>query len=241
MQAGRSHAVFATTRWSLVQAAGDGVSPEAVAALNTLANTYWYPLYAFARRSGCTPNDAEDLTQGYFARLIDRNGLGDVRSDRGRFRGFLLASFKHFMADEWKKGRRQKRGGGVEQISLDAGEAEDRYGLEPVEIRDAERLFQRRWAMTILDRALGRLEAEFVASERSRVFHELRPFLVGDSTGTYAEAARALNTSEAAIKMTVSRLRQRARVIIRDEIAQTVSTPAEVDEEFRALLEALRS
>ena len=222
-------------------AAGRIDSAQSAEALQKLCLAYWYPLYAYARRTGQVPADAEDVTQGFFARLLERDYLADVARERGRFRSFLLASFKHFQNDEWKSARRQKRGGGLDHLSMDAQTAEERYRLEPADPLDAERLFQRRWAMTILDQALERLETELAAVGRQKVFVRLQDFLVGNDTdGTYAEAAHDLNSSEAAVKMTVSRLRKRARELIRDEIAQTVSTAAEVEEEYRALIESLR-
>jgi RNA polymerase sigma-70 factor (ECF subfamily) len=234
--------IFTTTHWSLVQAAGGEVSTDALAALETLSRAYWYPLYAFARRSGCSTADAEDLTQGFFAKLIEKSYLAQASRERGRFRSFLLASFKHYLHDDWKSAQRQKRGGAQEHVSIDAQQAEERYRWEPADQMDAERLYQRRWAMTVLDNALRRLEAELTEAGRQPVFARLQGLLVGDrGETTYADAARDLDTTEAAVKMTVSRLRQRARDLIRDEIAQTVCTAAEVDEEFRALLDALRS
>ncbi len=242
MSAATNQPTFATTHWSAVRAAGGTTSPHALAALEILARAYWYPLYAFARRMGREPADAADLTQGFFERLIERDSLAAASRERGRFRTFLLTAFRHFMADEWKAARREKRGGGAVVVSIDANSGEERYRVEPADRFDAEQLYQRRWAMTILDQALARLESELRAVGRVDVFSALQGFLVGERGGpTYAEVARRLGTSEAAVKMTVSRLRQRARELIRDQIAQTVSTPAEVDEEYAALIASLRS
>lgn len=233
---------FATTHWSALRAVGGTTSPRSKAAFETLAQTYWYPLYAFARRMGHSPADAADLTQGLFERLIESDSLSTVSRERGRFRTFLLTAFQRFMADERKAARRAKRGGGATVISIDANSGEERYRVEPADQYDAEQLYQRRWAMTILDQALARLESELRGAGRSRIYSALQGFLIGDRDGpAYAEVARRLGTSEAAVKMTVSRLRQRARELIRDQIAQTVSTPAEVDQEYAALIAALRS
>lgn len=232
---------FGTTHWSAVRLAGGGSTPDGKAALAELCRRYWHPLYGYARRAGCSPEDAEDVTQGFFERLIAKNYLAAANQDRGRFRAFLLASFKHYWSDQRKAAQRQKRGGHCEHINFDAAQAEERYQLESPGSMDADRLFQRRWALTLLEHAFRRLESEMVADGRQKVFARLQLFLIGaPEDSTYAQAASELAMTEGAVKMTVSRLRRRARELIRDEIAQTVTTGAEVDEEYRALLEALR-
>lgn len=233
---------FPTTHWTHVLAAGGSTSPQGRAALESLAHTYWYPLYAFARRGGQNPEDAADSTQGFFAALLHRQTLAGADPLRGRFRSYLLTAFKHFMADAWKASQRQKRSPGSEPIPIDVVTEETRYQFEPAHELDAERLFQRRCAIALLDRAFARLEKEFTEAKRGPVFEVLREYLAGDrSSGTYAEAARVLLTTEGAIKVTVSRMRRRMRELIRDEIARTVATPAEIDDEYRALIDALRA
>ncbi len=232
--------IFGTTHWSVVQRAGGASESQAANALEQLCRTYWYPLYAYVRRQGRRPEEAQDLTQGFFAQLLAHESMQKVRRERGRFRSFLLASMNHFLADEWDRAHRQKRGGLNEHISFDAEEAESRYRIEPVDRFDPGRLYERRWAMTVLDNALARLEHECSMSEPGR-WAKLKPFLVGEKAGqTYAEVGGELGMTEAAVKMTVSRLRQRCRILLREEIAQTVSDAAEVEEEYSALLEALR-
>jgi RNA polymerase sigma factor (sigma-70 family) len=217
-----------------------GDDSRATSALEQLCRTYWYPLYAYVRRQGRGPEEAQDLTQAFLAQLLAQGSLGQVNRQEGRFRSFLLASMNHFLADDWDRAHRQKRGGGAASIPLDALEAEDRYRFEPVDRLDASQIFDRRWAMTILERALEQLQKEF--AERPRVFQALRGFLTGDNEGrTSGDAAGELGMTEEAVRATVSRMRKRCRQLVRQEIASTVASLSDVEEEHRALLAALRS
>jgi RNA polymerase sigma-70 factor (ECF subfamily) len=208
--------------------------------LETLCRTYWYPLYAHVRRRGYSPEDAQDLTQEFFARLLAKHWLSTADRSRGRFRTFLLGVFSHFLANEWHRARCEKRGGGQVVFSLDGVTAEERYSLEPVDLADAARLYERRWALTLLDRVLERLRKEFAAAGKPESFDQLQPLLLREKTDqTYAALASVLETTEAALKMTVSRMRRRYRELFLEEIAQTVSTPEEVDQEVRYLRNVL--
>jgi RNA polymerase sigma factor (sigma-70 family) len=225
---------FTTTHWSVVLAAGQTGSPQASAALEQLCRVYWYPLYAYARRQGNTPQDAEDLTQEFFTRFLESHALRAVSPQRGRFRSLLLASLNHFLTNEWKKAATLKRGGGISFLSLDQAAAEDRYRLEPVNDLTPENIFERRWALTLLDQVLTRLRDECAADGKAQLFDRLRGFLSNTSDpGSYAEVAAQLGTSEAAARQAVRRLRQRYRELMRAEIAQTVGSPQEIDEEIR--------
>ena len=224
---------FPTTQWNLVLIAGEGCSPESQEALATLCGTYWYPLYAFVRRQGYTPDEAQDLTQGYFARLLERRYLGDYRRERGRFRTFLLTSLKHFLSDERDRTHARKRGGGVSQLSFDAliQTGEHRYSLEPRSDLTPEKIFERQWALATLDQVLSRVRAE------CEQFDHLKNFLVGDEGKIpYRQLGAALNTTEGALRVTVHRLRRRFKEILREQISHTVSDPAEVQEEIRYLM-----
>ena len=231
--------LFTTTHWSVVLAAGQPDAPQAGEALEKLCRTYWYPLYAYVRREGYDPLDAQDLTQGFFARLLARNDLGQVGSQKGKFRSFLLAALRHFLSDQRDRARAAKRGGGAEVLSLDAQAAEQRYRLEPVDRMDAEKIFERRWAMTLLERALARLRDEAVVAGKAEWFERLRDFVAGDSEVSCREAAVQLGQTESAVKSAVHRLRQRYRGLVREEIAQTVADPAEIEAEIRYLIAAL--
>jgi len=240
-QAASPDAVFATTHWSVVLTAGQGEEEARGAALEKLCRTYWYPLYAYARRCGNAPADAEDLTQGLFERLLSRGALAEVAPERGRFRSFLLACFNHHASDERDRARRLKRGGKREFISLDALDAEDRYRHEPIDKFDPEKLFERRWALTALERVLNRLKGELTAAGKEKLFAHLQAFVTSDGgTVRQAEIAERLGLSENAVAVAVHRLRQRYRELLREEVAQTVADPAEVDEEMRHLRAALR-
>jgi len=234
--ASASRGVFATTHWTVVLSAGQTESPQAAAALEKLCRVYWYPLYAYVRRQGNTPQDAEDLTQEFFARFLESRALLTVTPERGRFRSLLLASLNHFLINEWKKASTLKRGRGISIISLDQAAAEDRYRLEPVDELTPEKIFERRWALTLLDQVLTQLRDECVADGKAKLFDALRGFLTEPSnTASYAEVAAQLETSEHAARQAVRRLRQRYRELMRAEIAQTVSSPQEIDEEIRHL------
>ncbi|MBI3880403.1 MAG: sigma-70 family RNA polymerase sigma factor [Verrucomicrobia bacterium] len=237
-----SHGQFAETRWSMVLAARrGGDSSRAGDALAKLCQAYWYPLYAFVRRQGHAPHDAQDLTQEFFARLLEKNWLADVDRAKGRFRSFLLAALKHFLANEWDKSKALKRGGGIHNfISLDAESAESRYAMEPADAVTADKLYERRWALTLLDTTLARLRAEFVADGKAKQFDELKFTLTGGRGETpYSELAAKFGMSEGAVKVSVHRLRQRYREVLRAQIAETVATAAEVEEELRHLFAAL--
>jgi len=223
-----------------VLAAGHSSSAAAREALERLCRAYWYPLYIHVRRRGYSAQDAQDLTQEFFARLLAKHWLSMADPRRGRFRTFLLAALDHFLANEWDRARCVKRGGGRPVFSIDAPDAEARYRLEPMDCADAGRLYDRRWALTMLDRVLVRLQQEFAAAGRSARFEQLQPLLLGEKTGqTYAALAAAWETTEAAIKMSVSRMRRRYRELFMEEIAQTVSSPEEIEQELGHLRLAL--
>jgi RNA polymerase sigma-70 factor (ECF subfamily) len=233
---------FATTHWSLVLAAADTQSPQAKKALETLCRAYWYPLYAYVRRKGYDVHSAQDLIQEFFARLLARNYLSVADRNRGKFRSFLLASLEHFLAREWTKGHAQKRGGGQAVLSLDGADAENRYLLEPAHELTPDKIFDRRWATTLLDQAMSQLRRECLDSGKGELFATVQSSLIGEKgDASYAEISLALNKSEGAIKVAVHRLRQRYGELVRAEIAQTVTTPEEVDEELNYLFSVLRS
>jgi DNA-directed RNA polymerase specialized sigma24 family protein len=231
---------FPTTHWSMVLAAGRRSSPEAVAALQRLCLSYWYPLYAYVRRRGYHAHDSEDLIQGFFTYLLSGNDLARLDPARGRFRSFLLASLNHFLANEWRQSHRLKRGGNRAILSLDTANAETRYGVEPADEMTPEKVFEYQWAVALLDQTLARLRIEYEHRGKQALFDRLKGFLVGDEAAPhYADLAHQLSLSEAAIKMSVHRLRQRYRQILLEEIAQTVAGPSEVEEELNHLFTAL--
>jgi RNA polymerase sigma-70 factor (ECF subfamily) len=233
-------AQFATTHWSLVLEARGG-SPQAEAALEVLCGRYWYPIYAFLRRRGSFPEDASDLTQDFFATLLEKEYLDDVDRQKGRFRTFLLTAVSRFAAKAYERDRAQKRGGGRKLISLDVSQGESRYQHEPVDNWSPEKIFARRWALTILDAALARLRKDHEESGRTALFEALKVYLTGDSGAPpLAEVGRRLSMTEGAVKVAVHRLRERYRQALREEISQTVAEPADVEDELLALSAALR-
>lgn len=231
---------FTTTHWSVVVAAGRNHSTHAKAALENLCQTYWYPLYAFVRRHGRSPHDAQDLVQSFFAACIAKNYLAGASREKGRFRSFLLLALKRFLANEWDKARAQKRGGPHASLSLDSLTSEERYALEPAEHLTPDKLFDRRWALTVLETVLKRLREEQLHAGRIGAFEQLKDCLTSGGRGTpYAELAARLGVSEGSVKVSVHRLRQRYRALLTEEIANTVSSPEEIEEERRHLLAAL--
>jgi RNA polymerase sigma factor (sigma-70 family) len=235
-----SAARFPPTRWSLVAAAAEPASGESRAALEVLCRASWLPLYAFARRSGSAPEAAEDLVQGFFAALLEKGYLAEADRERGRFRTFLLAAFRHHVSRERERERAQKRGGGVRTLALDMASGERLYLAEPADERTPERLFERRWALLLLERALEGLRQNYGGMEKSEVFETLRPFLVGgEPASPLADVGARLGLSEGAVKVALHRLRRRYRDTLRAAIAETVAHPAEIDDEIRHLLGAL--
>jgi len=231
---------FVPTRWTVVLSASDTGSPDAGAALESLCQTYWYPLYAYARRLGQAPHDAQDLTQEFFARLLEKHWLANADREKGRFRSFLLIAFKRFLANEWDRARAQKRGGQAAHLPLDTSLAESRYETEPPAGLPADRLYERRWALTLLDQTMARLRGEFEQSGHVPEFEQLKRFLTADkSTIAYADVARDLGLSAGAARVAVHRLRRRFREVFREEVTHTVAAAEEVDEELRHLLAAL--
>jgi RNA polymerase sigma-70 factor (ECF subfamily) len=231
---------FCTTHWSVVLLAGEEPSTQAAEALEKLCLTYWYPLYAYTRRLGYDPPDAQDLTQGFFARLLEKGALQSVERRKGKFRSFLLASLNHFLANERDRARAAKRGGGQIPVPLDADQAEDRYRQEPHSDLTPERIFERQWALAVLARALDRLGDEFSGTGRAQHFALLKSFLTSETTdGAYAAAAAQLNVSSGYVAVTVHRMRQRYRELVRAEVADTVASPGEIDDEMRSLFAAL--
>lgn len=224
----------------MVVAAGECDSPDGRQALSTLCGRYWSPLYSYVRRSGYSIHDAQDLTQQFFLRVLDKEYLAAADRQRGRFRSFLLGALKHFLANERKAARAQKRGGGRMPFSLDYTVAEATYQAEPVDQLTPEHLFERSWALLVLDQVLLRLEEEYAARGKTEDFQRLKPLLTADPDAQpYRQVADELGTNEAAVKMTVHRLRRRYRELLREEIAQTVVDPADVDEELKQLFEIL--
>jgi RNA polymerase sigma-70 factor (ECF subfamily) len=231
---------FEHTRWSIVLAAQNtDDTTRARDALGKLCGTYWYPLYAFVRRAGTSPHDAQDLTQEFFARLLEKNWLEAVDREKGKFRSWLLAAMKNFLAKEWRDAHRMKRGGEAAAVSLDADSAEERYGREPADNVTPEQIYDRRWAFDLLDRGLARLETDFAAAGKAAQFAALKFCLSGEKV-PLAEVAAQLGTSEGAVKVAVHRLRERYRELIREEIAETVAKSADVDAELAELFAALR-
>jgi len=229
-----------TTRWSVVLSAGDKGSPHADTALEALCRAYWYPLYAYARRRGQTAADAQDLTQEFFARLVEHNWVARADQSKGRFRSFLLMAFKRFLANEWDKAHRQKRGGQARILPLQFDTAENRYGQEPADTGTPEQAFERQWALALLDEALQRLRADYEQAGHVVLFDALKPCLIGSrQTQPYAALASQLGMSEGAVKVAVCRLRSRYRARLQEEIAHTVASPSDIAAELRHLFRVL--
>jgi RNA polymerase sigma-70 factor (ECF subfamily) len=232
---------FASTRWSIVAAAGRKESPEARAALAILCQSYWYPLYAYARRRLTSPDDAQDLTQEFFARLLEKDYLQAANPARGKFRSFLLTAFQRFLAKEHARATAQKRGGDRRPLSLDFQDGDQRYCHEPADPTTPESLYQRRWALTLLEQALARLRQEFARAGKEQLFEALKGTLTGDGTGeSYEHIGQDLGLSEPAVKTAAHRLRRRYQELLRAEVAQTVASPEEVEDELRDLFAAVR-
>ena len=232
--------MFPVTRWTVVLAASGTPSPESAAALERLCSSYWYPLYAFVRRSGHSPPDAEDLTQGFFERLLEQNWIADADRHKGRFRTFLLVAMKRFLAKEWDKAKTLKRGGEVRFVSLQLDAAETRYTREPADTRTAEQLYEKQWALTLLESVFSRVREDYARDGKEALFHTLEPCLVGSrETQPFAALGAELGMTEGAVRMAVCRLRERYRECLKAEIAHTVASAAEVEEELRHLLRVM--
>lgn len=217
-------------------------SPEAAQALATLCETYWYPLYAYVRRRGYAVEDAQDLTQDFFALLLEKDRLGQADRERGRFRTFLLSSLQNYLANEWRKAGARKRGGGRTTLSLDFEKGEHRYRLEPVDDWTPVRIYERRWALTLMERALDRLHDEYDGAGKPELYEALKPQLGGDGpAASYADIGRRLGMTEGAVKTAAHRLRRRCRELLQAEAAQTLADPDDAQSELRELLQALGS
>jgi len=239
-QAIEGRTAFTTTHWSVVLAASESGKGSQHAALESLCSTYWYPLYTFVRRRGYEVHEAQDLTQEFFARLLQKDFLSEVDPRKGRFRSFLLAALEHFLANEWRRAHAQKRGGNVAFISLDDESTEEQYRQAAQSNLSAQQLFEQQWATTLLKQVLARLCQEYQAAGKGALFEHLKVFLTGEKQAvSYAQLAITLLTTEPALKMAVSRMRQRYGILLRAEIANTVSKAEEVDEELHALFAAL--
>ena len=228
---------FATTHWSVVVSAGDSRSPQAERSLAVLCENYWFPLYAFIRRAGHSAEDAQDLTQGFFVRLLDKRFLAAADRQKGRFRTFLLTAVKHFLANEHDRATAKKRGGGRTVVPLEDLEA--RYAREPADTLTPERIFERQWALTLLEQVLVRLQREMAAQGKAALFDALKDSLAGGPADGYAATADRLGMTEGAVKTAAHRLRRRYRELLREEIAKTVAGPDEVEEEIRYLFDCL--
>jgi RNA polymerase sigma factor (sigma-70 family) len=231
---------FTTTHWSVVLAAGSTASPESERALEKLCRAYWYPLYAYVRRCGHSPDEAQDLVQEFFQRLLTCNWIARADRNKGRFRTFLLCGLQNFLGNEWQKANRLKRGRGHSFISLDATKAEHRYALEPADLASPDKLFDRRWAMMILERVLDRVEAEETKAGAAERFKALKSTLLGEpSEETYLQLAQRFAVAQSTVKSWVHRLRRHYRELLREEVARTVAGPEDVQEELRHVLRAL--
>jgi RNA polymerase sigma-70 factor (ECF subfamily) len=239
-QADSPQASFATTHWSLVLDAGRLPRAGADSALQALCQNYWYPLYAYVRRRVHDVSEAQDLTQEFFARLLEKDLLAQAAPDRGRFRSFLLTAMQNFLTNEWHKAQATKRGGGLKVLSLDFAAGDSRLNIDPGHGWTAEKLFERNWAITLLDHVLSRLQAEYEQVGRAKMFELLRPYISGNrAEGSLAEIATQLEMTEGAAKVAAHRLRKRYRELLRSELAQTVANPSEVDDEIAWLFSAL--
>lgn len=224
----------------MVLSAGRKSSPQSDQALADLCQAYWFPLYAYVRRRGHTKEDSEDLVQAFFARFLEKNYLEGLAAERGKFRAFLLASLKHFLANEWDKSQRQKRGGGALHLSLDWQTAEERLQHEPPDHATPDRIFDREWALALLEQVITRLRAECDAEGKAALFDQAKGYLmIGEQAIPYPEAARSLGLDEGAVRVAVHRLRKRYRELLRDEIAGTLSDPTQVQQELQSLHAAL--
>jgi RNA polymerase sigma factor (sigma-70 family) len=235
-------ASFHTTRWTVVMRAAESQAQGGQSALAELCRLYWYPLYIFARRRGHSPDDAQDLTQGFFLHVVEHRALTRVDRFKGKFRSFLLGSFRNHISDAGDRARRLKRGGDKEFVQLDAEEAEERYRLEPVEFLTPEKMFDARWAMTVLGEALKQLRQEYALQGKTSTFEALKAFLDPNNSiapPSYDEVANRLEVTTGAVKTLIHRLRKRYTALLREEVGRTVSDPAEIDEEIHALCEAL--
>jgi RNA polymerase sigma-70 factor (ECF subfamily) len=230
---------FKSTHWSQVLRAGNGQSPESHAALEELCRAYWPPLYFYLRRDGRTPYEAEDLTQGFFARLLERNDLARADPQRGRFRSFLLIALKHFVINEWRHEHARKRGGDFRIVSLDEQTPEGRYLAQPADNVTPDVLFNKQWALTVLAQVMERLRQEYADSGKAELFDELKSFLAEKEGTPHAEIAAKYGMSQSGIGVAIHRLRHRYAALLREEIAQTVNDPAEIDDEIRHLIAAL--
>lgn len=235
-----SRPVFATTHWSVVLSARDEETAISGAALEILCKTYWNPVYAYVLRQGYSPADAQDMTQGFFARLLMKNGLQSVAREKGKFRTFLLVALNHFLVNEWTRGQTQKRGGGCTRVPLTGHSAETRHLADPADHLTAEKLYDRRWAMALLDRVLERLSEEFAAAGKAAVFDKLKDSLMAEKGAIpHSGVAAELGMSEGAVRVAVHRLRGRFRELFREEVSHTVGSDEEIDDEIRHLLAAL--
>ena len=230
---------FATTRWSVVLAAGQTNCTESREALSTLCGLYWYPLYAYARRRGIDADSAADVTQGFFARLLEQKIVRGADRQLGRFRSYLLGAFKHYLSHEWARARAQKRGGGRKFIPLDPQNAEARYGLEPSHDLTADRLFDKQWALRVLELAMEELRHRCLRAGKERQFERFKRFLSGGTGSEYRDAGSELALSEGAVRVLVHRLRRRYRELLREQIRRTVESPEQVEEEIRHLFAAI--
>ena len=231
---------FHTTHWTVVLAAREKDGAAAREALASLCATYWYPLYAFIRRHGSSPHDAEDLTQEFFFRFLERNALERVQPAAGKFRSFLLVCLKNFLANERERSQAQRRGGGRPLVPLDSGDAETRYSLEPADHRAPEAAFERRWAYAVIERTMRELRREYSGGEKSDLFEALQGFLPGgEGSVSRPDLPAKRDVSVGAIDVAVHRLRQRYGALLREQVAQTVSSEAEVEEEIRHLISVL--
>jgi RNA polymerase sigma-70 factor (ECF subfamily) len=232
---------FATTQWSLVLRAGDRANADANTALTWLCERYWFPLYAYVRRKGRDVHEAQDLTQEFFTRLLEKNALAVAAPERGKFRGFLLASMKNFLANEWDRVRARKRGGGRPKLSLDLDAGESRLNLKLAHVDSPERGFEQQWAMTLLELVVAKLQTEFVADGKSRLFELLKGAITGEGNLPIEDVAAELRMSPEAVRQAASRLRKRYRELLRAEVAATVEGPEAVDDEIRSLFGILGS
>jgi RNA polymerase sigma factor (sigma-70 family) len=231
---------FATTHWSVVLQAGQPGAPGYQRALETLCRGYWFPLYAYLRRHGYDSHQAEDCTQAFFCKVLEKQVLRSADSKRGRFRSFLLATLKNFLADERDRARAQKRGGGRKLLSIDFNEAENQYALEPADRLSPEKLFDKSWALTVLERTMACLKAELAGKNKKELFDHLKIYLTAEKGSIpYRDTAAKLNMTEAAVRTAVHRMRRHYRKSLRDEIAQTVATEDQIDEEIDDLFAAL--